>query len=263
MMTIEPLPWACGRIDKVVAFNTLRGTVDQNDPYSQYNLCDYRTDSPQHVSSSRLALCELLGIKPSCLVSAVQTHSTNVATVDSRLLAMDDNERRKVLTGIDALVTTMRGVCIGVNTADCVNLAMVDLQAGVAAVAHGGWKGTAGRIAAATIIAMQRLGADPSHIMATMGASICTNCFEVGDEVVESFVHEGFDLSRIMRRNPASGKAHISLRTATAITLTEAGVPESNIVNTHRCTRCAPDRYFSARRLGIDSGRVFTGIIMR
>lgn len=263
MMTIEPLPWACGDMGGVVAFNTLRGHADPNDPYSQYNLCDYRTDSPDHVKDSRSALCQLLGLGTDRLVSATQTHSTNVAIVGPEMLAMSDSERHKALTGVDALVTTQHGVCIGVHTADCVNLAMVDLEAGVAAVAHGGWKGTAGRIAAATVQAMRQLGADPTRIMATMGASICTECFEVGDEVVEAFARERFDINRIMHRNTATGKAHISLRTATAITLAEAGVPEANIVNTHRCTRCEPDRYFSARILGIDSGRVFTGIMMR
>lgn len=263
MITIEPLPWACGDIDGVVAFNTLRGQAAPGDPYSQYNLCDYRTDRADHVKASQSALCNLLGIGPDRLVWATQTHSTNVAIVDPELLAMSNSERHEVLTGIDALVTAQHGVCIGIHTADCVNLAMVDPQAGVVAVAHGGWKGTANRIAAATVQTMRQLGADPTRIMATMGASICTECFEVGDEVVDAFAREHFDISRIMRRNTATGKAHISLRTATTITLTEAGVPEANIVNTHRCTRCAPNRYFSARILGIDSGRVFTGIMMR
>ncbi len=263
MIPLEPLPWACGEVAGVEAFNTLRGTVDPNDPYSQYSLCDYRNDSPARVAATRAALCRQLGIGDDRLVSPVQTHSACAVVVDEALLSLSPQERRKRLTGVDALVTQLTGVCIGVNTADCVNLVLTDPQARIIGVAHGGWKGTAARIAAATVRQMAALGADPRHIQATMGASICQDCFEVGDEVVEAFASQGFDTARIMRRNAATGKAHISLRTATAITLAEAGVPAEAIVNTHRCTRCHPRRYFSARRLGVDSGRVFTGIIMR
>ena len=263
MITLELLPWPDGNVGGATAFNTQRGIVDPANPYSQYSLCDYRSDSPQRVAAARSMLCSQLGINDDRLVAPVQTHSANVAIVDEPLMALSADERRKRLTGIDALATTMRGVCLGVNTADCVNLAMVDPVAQVIAVAHGGWKGTVARIAAATVEAMQQLGAEPERIMASMGASICQDCFEVGDEVVEAFAQAGFDVSRIMRRNHATGKAHISLRTATAITLTEAGLQPEHIVNSHRCTRCNPQHYFSARRLGVDSGRVFTGIIMK
>ena len=263
MIPIEPLPWAGGEVAGVEAFNTLRGTVDPANPYSQYSLCDYRNDSPARVAAARSALCRQLGIGAGRLVSPVQTHSACAAVVDEALLGLSPQEQRKRLTGVDALVTRLTGGCICVNTADCVNLVLVDPQAHIIGVAHGGWKGTAARIAAATVRQMASLGANPQHMLATMGASICQDCFEVGNEVVEAFASHGFDIARIMRRNAATGKAHISLRTATAIALTEAGVPAEAIVNTHRCTRCHPERYFSARRLGVDSGRVFTGIIMR
>ena len=85
----------------------------------------------------------------------------------------------------------------------------------------------------------------------------------MGDEVVDHFVQCGFATDAIMTRNPDTGKAHIDLKEANRITLIECGVPQANIVVSANCTRCNPDKYFSARRLGINSGRVFTGIIMR
>ena len=94
-------------------------------------------------------LCHALGIAASHLVMPRQTHTTRVAVVDEALMVAGEAERAVRLQDVDALVTRHPGVCIGVNTADCVNIALADACAGVIGVAHAGWRGTAGKIAAA------------------------------------------------------------------------------------------------------------------
>ena len=94
-----------------------------------------------------------------------------------------------------------------------------------------------------------------------MGASICEHCFEVGDEVLEAFVAQGFDANAISHRNSITGKAHIQLQEANRIVLLDAGLTPENVVWNGECSRCRPWRYFSARRLGIHSGRTFTGVL--
>ena len=94
-----------------------------------------------------------------------------------------------------------------------------------------------------------------------MGPSICQECFEVGDEVVKAFKTASFALSDIVKRNAVTGKAHIDLRIANRAVLIAAGVPEGNIVTSRHCSRCEHGRFFSARRLGINSGRTLTAII--
>jgi YfiH family protein len=257
-ITLERLP-----LDGVEAFNVLRGDVMEGDNYSQYNLCDYTGDTAEHVGMSRDTLCASLGITRDRLVMPRQTHTAHVAVIDDAFMCKDLSARAEYLDNTDALVTALRGVVIGVNTADCVNVALVDAVHGITGVAHAGWKGSAARIARNTVEAMTRIGADAACIHAAIGASICQDCFEVGDEVAEHFAECGFDIARIMRRNAATGKAHISLWEANRIALVEAGVPSDNIMITGNCTRCNPMKYFSARRLGIKSGRTFTGIIRR
>ena len=249
----EPLPG-------VVALSTTRGKVDGRNAYSGVNLCDYVGDDALRVLNSRIELSMQLGVDLDDLVMPRQTHSCRVAVIDEDYRSLDIDQQEAALEGIDALVTRLTGVVIGVNTADCVPIVLADAQAGVIAVAHAGWRGTVGRIAQHVVEEMCRQGAAAGRIHAAMGPSICQGCFEVGDEVVEAFKKANFDLDAIMRRHPDTGKAHIDLRVANRDVLVAAGVPATSVVISQHCSRCEHERFFSARRLGINSGRTFTAI---
>ena len=223
-------------VEGVQAFSTTRGEVDKRNAYSGVNLCDYVGDDALRVLDARITLAMQLGV---------------------------DLEQEEALEGVDALVTTLKGVVIGVNTADCVPIVLVDGGAGVIAVAHAGWRGTVGRIAASVVKEMCRQGASVDRIQVAMGPSICQDCFEVGGEVVEAFGQARFDVDAIVKRNDDTGKAHIDLRAANSAVLAAAGIPVGNIAVSQHCSRCEHDRFFSARRLGINSGRTFTAILQR
>ncbi len=85
----------------------------------------------------------------------------------------------------------------------------------------------------------------------------------MGDEVVDAFEQAHFDVGAIVKRNPTTGKAHIDLRAANREALIARGIPAAHVETSQHCSRCEHDRFFSARRLGINSGRTFTGIIRR
>ena len=260
-MTLDELNFN-GDAKGIKVIQTQRGKVDANDDYSQWNLCHYTGDAAQKVFDTRLELCQQLGIDYDHLIMPRQVHSCRVTAFDEKLVAAPSQIRKLMLDGVDALVTTVPGVCIGVNTADCVPIAMTDPINRVIAIAHAGWRGTVGRITEDTVKVMEAIGAKACNILATMGASICQDCFEVGDEVVDEFEKAGFDISLIMHRSTTTGKAHINLQEANRQVLIAAGVLPSNITLPQHCSRCESDRYFSARRLGINSGRTFTGIMM-
>ena len=240
---------------------TLRGEVEPRNPYSQWNLCDYTGDDALRVLNARLTFCQQMGIDLDQLVMPRQSHTTHVAVISHDFLDADIDQQEQLLNDIDALVTALPGICIGVNTADCVPIALADPTHGIIAIAHAGWRGTVGRIAQHTVETMCRLGATPANIHATMGASICADCFEVGDEVPQAFEQACFDMTEIVRRNATTGKAHIDLWRANRQVLLAAGIPADHITLPTACSRCHSDRYFSARRLGIHSGRTFTAIM--
>lgn len=261
MIELEKL-WFAGPVsEQVQAFSTLRGRAQGGKPYSQVNLCDYVGDDALRVLDARITLSMQLGVELDDLIMPRQTHSCRVAVIDERFRTMDIEGQETALEGVDALVTNLRGVVIGVNTADCVPLILVDKAAGLIAAAHAGWRGTAGRIAGAVVDEMCRKGARADHIQVAMGPSICQDCFEVGDEVVEAFGQAGFDIDAIVMRNATTGKAHIDLRMANREVLVRTGVPAGHIALSQHCSRCEHERYFSARRLGIGSGRTLTAVL--
>lgn len=239
----------------ILTFISSRGYVDEDDPYSSFNACHYTGDNPRHVADCRHALCRHLGIAGNRLIIPRQTHSVNVTVIDT--VPADD----AALDGSDAIVTAMPDVALAINTADCVPILLADTANGIIAAVHSGWKGTVGRIAARTVDVMVSLGAKHSEIKAVMGPCICGECFEVGDEVTDRFTEAGLDGDKIiLHRHPRN---HIDLPQAVRQTLIQAGVPAENIAMPAHCSRCEHDRYFSARRLGIESGRTLSLIMRR
>ncbi|GHV48838.1 laccase domain protein [Bacteroidia bacterium] len=198
------------------------------------------------------ALSSALGI-PRLYVSK-QVHGSRIAVVDSRTGELE---------GFDALVTVEPGICIAVATADCVPLLLYAPDCGAVAAVHAGWRGTVLRIASETVRLMEeRFGCNPRLMRAGIAPSIGPEAFEVGEEVLETFLAAGIDMSRLHYRHPATGKAHIDLKKANLFQLLEAGLQEGHIDVSDICTYSQAGEYFSARRQGIDCGRMLTGILI-
>ncbi len=90
----------------------------------------------------------------------------------------------------DGIVTAEPGVMLGIFTADCVPILMVDSKRKIAGALHAGWRGVIADIADAGVRAMVQLGARASDIRAAMGPSIGQCCFEVDAELGDRFSRE-------------------------------------------------------------------------
>lgn len=233
--------------DGIEAFVVTRGRVDVSDSYSGINVCHYVHDDPAHVRASREEVCRQLGIGADALVVPRQIHSADVAVLIGGASSPD---------GVDAIVTGLSDVAIGVSTADCVPVVMADGSSGLIAASHAGWRGALAGIIDNTVDTMVSRGASVKNIKVMIGPCICWSCFEVGEEVAALFP-DGF-VSRDYGTKP-----HVDLPGYVRSRLEAHGIPTSAIQGPIDCTRCNPSRYFSARRLGINSGRTFTGIIRR
>lgn len=261
---------------KVTAFSTTRRSPYVISPdelaemgaYSAFNVTDYCGDVPERVKVARTFLCNHLGIAENHLWMPYQTHTNRVRIVNETAYGLGINERRAFLNETDALVTALPGVCVGVSTADCVPILLVDEESEVVAAVHAGWRGTLARIVARTIETMEKnFGTKPERLKALIGPSISADAYEVGDELVDLFMAEGFP-KNIVRRPPSALnktnlKPHLDLWAANVSLLEESGVNLERIAITGVCSYQHADTFFSARRLGVKSGRTFTGIMLK
>ena len=115
----------------------------------------------------------------------------------------------------DGIVTAEPGVMLGIFTADCVPILLVDSKRKVAGALHAGWRGVIADIADAGVRAMVQLGARPSDIRAALGPSIGQCCFEVDAELGDRFGRE-IAGARNHTRAGRPGKAFIDLRAVVA-----------------------------------------------
>jgi YfiH family protein len=125
----------------------------------------------------------------------------------------------------------------------------VDPVRRVAGLSHSGWRGTVGNIAAETVRVMQEsFGCDPHNIIAAIGPSICQDCYEVSEDVIEQFSakypHQMHDELFYRKEN---GRYQLNLWNACRENLKRAGIVPSNIQTTDICTCCNPGVLFSHR----------------
>jgi YfiH family protein len=152
----------------------------------------------------------------------------------------------------DAAVGGGAGVLLGIETADCLPVFVVDPRRRVLAAAHAGWRGAAQGIAGHAVDALVADGSRPEDLRAALGPCIGSCCYEVGEEVREAF---GRHADGLFRPGPA-GRPHFDLRAASTRQLAAAGVSPSAIAQVDECTRCHPELYHSYRRDGRGAGRM-------
>ena len=242
---------------RVVAFSTTRhGGVSQGN-YGSLNINSYCGDDMEAVAENRRLLSLELPIpNASRIVIPHQVHDSVVQVIDEDTLG-----QQELIEGVDALITRLPGVCIGVSTADCIPIIIYDPIHHCAAAVHAGWRGTVKRIvekAAQQMYAFYR--SDYGEMQVMIGPGISLKNFEVGQEVYDEFLQAGFPMERIVAKH---AKWHIDLPLCNRLQLEQLGIRPENIRETGICTYDHADDFFSARRLGINSGRIFTGVILR
>lgn len=249
--------------DDVFAFYTTRHGGVSKGSYGEMNCTHYCGDNMADVSRNRELLLEALPCRVDRLVIPYQTHGNNILVIDRTFLQKSEEQQDISLYGVDALISSLHNVCLCVSTADCVPVLIYSPQGFIAAV-HAGWRGTVSGITALTVEKMKSIfGCDVSELKAIIGPSISVDSFEVGDEVYDAFDAAGFDMDSVAVRNRLMGKWHINLWEANIELMLQSGLKGENILCTGICTWKNYEDLFSARRLGKDSGRILSGIVLK
>lgn len=153
------------------------------------------------------------------LAMPCQTHTNAV-----EIVRCADN----VFPDTDGLISFDKSIAVGIRTADCqpVLIYASDIEA-VAAI-HAGWRGTLRHIARNAVLKLIDNGASAENIIALLGPSVCGDCYEVSEDLVNDFRREGF--TRIHSKN------HLDLKQLNAEDLEAAGVKRENISIMPDCT---------------------------
>jgi YfiH family protein len=201
------------------------------------------------VQLNRARFLDAAGVPGWPILKLKQVHSNVICDMEDTVAAGNAVQA-------DAAVSSLRGVMLGVQTADCIPILAADRQATAIAAIHAGWRGTS---AAISNLSIQRLAVrfriNPKDLIVVMGPHIRVCCYEVGEEVTAMFEGPG-----VIERRPEWQKPHLNLAEANRRQFLHAGIPSEQIVVSSLCTQCRGDFFFSYRRDGAKTGRMLSVI---
>ena len=227
----------------VHGFSARTGGISTGD-YASLNLSYTRPEQREFVDENYRIFCAAADIPFESMVMDAYEHGTTVRKVDR-----NDCGRgylREPLPLCDGLVTDDPGVTLLTGHADCMAFFFYDPVHRAIGLCHAGWRGAKARIGSEVVRMMaQSFGSDPKDIRAGVGPSICPRCFEVGDDVAESFEAD-FPLCPLRSLN-AKGKATVDLWQVAVCQFIESGILPEHIELMGVCT-FEDERLFSHRR---------------
>ena len=201
-------------------------------------------------------VADAFGISSDRLVTAIQVHGDTIVTVGQ------GNYNKVRSLEADAMITAEPGIAIGVETADCVPVLLVDPATPAVGAVHAGWRSTVRRIIQKAVRRMQdEFGSDPARMIAAIGPAIGPECYEV-DEPVMGPVREAFPFWQEVSSSRGSGRWSLDLVKANTIELVEAGLARSNVHALGMCTSCRRDLFYSFRAEG-RTGRMLSAVMIK
>jgi polyphenol oxidase len=194
-------------------------------------------DDPYSVAENRRRIAAHLCVDPAHLLLPYQIHSPKALIVNQAFA-----ERPRC----DALVTSVRGLGLGVTGADCGMVLFVDQEARVIAAAHTGWRGALAGVLEATLEAMETLGARRASTVAALGPAIAQKSYEVGTEFAKRFVAKSENHARFFVASNRAEHFLFDLPGFIAMRLRLAGI--GSFEDSARDTYAEPENFYSYRR---------------
>lgn len=231
------------------AFLTRRGGVSPS-PYDSLNLSDKNGDQKELVASNRNLVATTFCFEPGRLVLLDQMQK------DQILLVREPIHTLPAPLQYDAMMTDSPNVFLGILTADCLPILVVDRGRKIIAAIHAGRQGTSLQITSNVLKTMKTdLGCSTRDLLIGIGPSIGSCCYEIDEKV---FHPEWKPFSTEKGR----GKWMVDLVQVNIALLKNEGVKEEQIFRINVCTRCCSDLFFSYRGEGRTGRQLsFIGIL--
>ncbi len=230
-------------------FSTRSGGVSEG-PYRSLNVGFSVGDERSRVEENLRRLAQGGGFSLAELRTVSQVHGDRV--IEAPAAAGPREEA-------DALWTEREGAAVGVGTADCVPILLVDPDGKRVAAVHSGWRGTDLRIAARAVETLVARGARAERLVAAVGPAIQACCYAVSEDLAARF-RERFGDPVVSR---GKDQPHLDLARAVRMTLEAAGLKSDRVDVLPDCTSCDAARYFSHRRDRGVTGRHLSFVVCR
>ncbi len=219
------------------AFMTRKGGVSLP-PYDSLNISPHTGDREDHVWENRSRIASTFHLSVKNLVLLHQVHQ------DRALVLKDPISSLPPMLDYDALITNVPGLCLGIRSADCIPILLVDPQKKIVAAIHAGRQGTGLQIAPKVLRTLETgFGCAPDDLLAAIGPGVEACCYEI-DEHVFMPAFEPYATYK------GDGRWDLDLAAMNISQLEGAGVQSQNIFHVNVCTRCHSDLFFSYRREG-------------
>ncbi len=246
--------------------------ADVEDGSGELNLGFTATDSAENVRENRLRyVAAVTGSRSTSLVAVRQVHSNRSVVLRAPFVGFG----AEAVPEADGIITDQPGLLLGIQTADCIPVLVVDRVRRVVAGFHAGWRGTVERIVELGVETMRaEFGSEPGDLAAAIGPGIGPCCYTVGDEVLDRFTKNFSYAPELFPRKTVGsdelvgeGEAHMDLRVdlieANRRQLLAAGLRADSISVVGGCTGCHPELFYSHRTSGGRAGRMMSAIGIR
>ncbi len=216
-------------------------------PFNGLNLGAHTGDSDEAVLANYEALSRALDFDLQKVVSSHQIHGAEIACVAELPPRTRPFPCAHALEGFDGFITATPGISLMVRVADCVPVILYAPDKKTVAVVHAGWRGTAAGIAKkAAELMVSQYGCAVESILAGIGPSIGPCCYEIGNDVAESFRRALPDCRRVLMQDEQNLYS-LDLQEANRLELIQAGLMPGHIEMSWLCTACNLNLFFSHR----------------
>lgn len=179
-----------------------------------------------------------------------QVHGNDVFIIDDANIDSRDIKA-------DAIVTNLRNVALGINTADCTPVLFIDAEKKIIGAAHAGWRSAISGILQNTVKKMQELGANKKNIVAVIGPTIAQKSYEVDTNFKEEFVSKDFGNIVYFSNSVKASHFMFDLPSYCSDRLKSMGIKKVDNLNLDTYTN--EDLFFSCRRSAHKGSKIFGG----
>ncbi len=163
----------------------------------------------------------------------------------------------------DALITREKNLPIGILTADCAPIFLLDEKKKIIAAVHSGWKGAFKDIIIKVLKKFLKLGSQKKDIIAVIGPTIGQKNYEVGNEFKDKFIRKNRKNQIFFKTK--QNKIYFDLTKFIHNQLISFGIFKIDVIN--KDTFENKNNFFSARRSlkrnESDYGRNISAIMLR